>query len=107
MSLIGQVFLKIFTPKDESIKMDTWACFLKPCGSERVNESLKLLKSAEKNFYYTFSSLWDKLSQERLFLIRFEISGLLVNTLSDNCEFSRSNRDNLSLPIEIKLSKKL
>ena len=107
MSLIGQVFLKIFTPKDESIKMDTWASFLKPCGSERLNELLKLLKSAEKHFYYTFSSLLDKLSQEKLFLIRFEISGLPVNTLSANCEFSRSNRENLPLPIQIKLSKKL
>ena len=35
--------------------MDNRACFLKPFGSERVNDSQKLLKSAEKYFYRTFS----------------------------------------------------
>ena len=42
--------------------MDNRACFWKPFGSERVNESQKLLKSAEKYFYPTFSSFWAKLS---------------------------------------------
>ena len=31
-------------------------------GSHRVNESQKLLKSAEKHFYPTLSSFWAKLS---------------------------------------------
>ena len=35
--------------------------FLKLFGSERVNESQKLLGSTEKNFYPTFSSVWGKL----------------------------------------------
>ena len=41
-----------------------------------------------------------------LFLIRSEILRLLVNTLTANCEYSRSNRENLLLPIQINLSKK-
>ena len=86
--------------------MDHRACFLKPFGIERVNESEKLLKSAEKYFYRTFPSFWAKLSEEKLFLIISEISGLLVNTLTGNCEFSRSNREHLPLPIQIKWSKK-
>ena len=86
--------------------MDHSACFLKPFGSERVNESQKLLKSAEKCFYPTFSSLWTKLTEEKLFLIRSQISGLLVNPLTGNYEYSRSNRENLPLPIQIKLSRK-
>ena len=32
------------------------SCFCKPFGSEPVNESQKLLKFAEKQFYPTFSS---------------------------------------------------
>ena len=31
---------------------------------------------------------------------------MLVNTLTGNYEYSRSNRENLPLPVEIKLSKK-
>ena len=38
------------------------AYFGKPFGSERVNESQKLQKSAKKYFYPTFSSFWVELS---------------------------------------------
>ena len=41
-----------------------------------------------------------------LFSIRSEILGLLENTLIRNYEYSRSNRGDLLLPIQIKLSKK-
>ena len=81
-------------------------CFWKPFGSERVKMSQKLLKSAEKCFYPTFWSFWAKLSSKKLFLIGSEILGMLVNTLTANYEYSRSNRENLVSQIEIKLSKK-
>ena len=48
MSLIGQVFVKLFTPEDMLIEKHNRACFRKPFDSERVNESRKLLKSAER-----------------------------------------------------------
>ena len=86
--------------------MNNRACFWKPFGSERVNESQKLLKSAEKYFYPTFSSFWAKLSQKRLFLIWPDILELLDNTFTANYEYSRSNREDLPLPNQIKLSKK-
>ena len=38
--------------------------------------------------------------------MRSEILGLLVNTLNGNYEYSHSNRENIPLPILIKLSKK-
>ena len=78
-------------------------CFLKPFGTERVSESQKLMKSAEKHFYPTFSFLRAKLSLKKLFLIRSEILGLLVNTLTANYQYSRSNRENLQLQIQITL----
>ena len=80
--------------------------FWKPFGSERVSESQKALKSAKKYFYPTFWSFWAKLNLKKLFLIRSEILRLLVNTLTANYEYSRSNRGNLPLPVQIKLSKK-
>ena len=40
-------------------------------------------------------------------LARSEILGLLVNTLTANYEYSHSNTDNLPLPFQMHLSKKL
>ena len=101
-----QVFLKLFTPKDVLTLMHNSFCFWKLSGSERVNESQKLLKSAKKYYYPNFSSLWTKLSQKKLFLIRYEILGLLDNTLTSNYDYSRFNGDNLPLPTQVKLSEK-
>ena len=83
------------------------ASLWKPFGSERVNETQKLLKSAENYFYPTFSLFWTKSSWKKLFSTRSEILGLLDNTLTGNYEYSRTNRENLPWPIQIKLSKKL
>ena len=55
MSLIGQNFLKLLTPKNMLIKAHNRACFWKSFGSERVNKSQKLLKSAEKYLYPNLS----------------------------------------------------
>ena len=87
--------------------MHSKGCFYKRFGSESVNESKKFLESTEKYFYPTFSSFWAKLSQKKLFLIRSKILGLFDNTLIPNYEYFRSNRENLHIPIEIKLSEKL
>ena len=46
--------------------MHNRTCFWKAFGSERVNESQKLLQDAEKNFYRTFSSFWAKYSLEKV-----------------------------------------
>ena len=77
------------------------SCFWKPLGSERVNQSQKLLKSAGKYFYPTFSSFWDELSYKRSLLVRSEILGLVINTLTATYEYSRSNRENLTLRIQM------
>ena len=106
ISLIAQVFLKLLTPKDVLITMDNSASFWKPFRSEHVNESQKLLNSAEKYLYPTTSLFRGKLSYKELLLMRSEFLGLLLNTLTANCEYSRSNRENLPLPIQIKSSKK-
>ena len=59
-----------------------------------------------KVLFPTFSSFGSKLTQQKLFLIRAEILGLLLNMLPANYELSRSNKDNLPLPIQRKLPKK-
>ena len=54
--LIAEVFLKLLTPKDVATETHKRCCFLKPFPCQRGNESLKLLKSAEKHFCPTFPS---------------------------------------------------
>ena len=82
------------------------ACFWKSIDSEHVNEFQKLQKSAEEFFDSIFSSSQAKLNWKKLFLIRSEILELLDNALTADLEHSRSNIVNLTLPIQIKLSKK-
>ena len=106
MRVICQIFLKFLTKKDVLFLIQNRDCFWKPFASERVNTSLKLLKSEEKYFYPTFSSFFTNLSLKKLFSIRSESLGLLVKTLTANYEYSPSNRENLLLQIQIKLSKK-
>ena len=53
---MSQVFEKLLTVEGVLIQMNKSACFWKLCGAQRVNETQKLLKSAEKYFYPTFSS---------------------------------------------------
>ena len=79
---------------------------LKFFGSERVNLSENLMKSAEKHLYRTFSSFRANLTKKKLFLIRCEILGLPDNTLTANHKHHFSNRKNLRLAGQIKLSKK-
>ena len=86
--------------------MQNRACFWKPFGSEPDNESQKHLKSAEKYFYPTFSAFWAKVSEKKIFFLGSETLGLLDNTLTANYEYSSRNRENLQLPIQIKLSEK-
>ena len=106
MSVIGQIVLKLLNPKNLLIWMHYSVCFTKYFSRERVHGFQKLLKSAKKHFYATFSLLWAQLSLKKLFLIWSQILGLLVNTLTANFQYSRSSRVYLQLQIQIKLSKK-
>ena len=87
--------------------MHNRASFWKRFRSEPVNSSQKTLKSAEKYFYPSFSSFSGKLREKKLFSIRPEIVLVLDNTLTGKNEYSRSNRENLQLPIQTNLCKKL
>ena len=64
--------------------------------SEHDNESQTLLRSARNNFYTTIPPIWDKTSSNRLVLVRSEVLGQLVNTLTADYKHSAWNRENLS-----------
>ena len=56
--------------------------------SEHDNGSQTLLGSARNNFYTTIPPIWDKTSSNRLVLVRSEILGQLVNTLTADYKHS-------------------
>ena len=52
--------------------------------SQHVNESQTLLRSAWNNFYTTISLVWEETSRNKLVVVRSEVLGQLVNTLTDD-----------------------
>ena len=97
---MAQVFLKLLTPKEVFTNMHKRSCSWKLFARERVKDSLKLLKSAEKYFYPTLSSDWVNLRWKKLFLFTFQILELLVNRLTADYEYPRSNSDKLQLQVQ-------
>ena len=82
--------------------------FLKTLWQGTCNESQKPLKSGEKYFYPSLSSVSFNFSRKKSFLVTADILGPLVNKLTTaNYEYSRSYKDNLQLPVQIQLSAKL
>ena len=65
------------------------------------------MKSAERYFYPTFSSVLGNVGYKKLFWVRYGILGLLLNTSTANYEYSRNNTDNLSLLVQIQYCEKL
>ena len=82
------------------------SCFRRPFGSQDVNGHQTLLESAQEQFYPTFSSFGDKLGQKNSLLVRSEILGLFVNTLTADHRYSGDNRENLSQPFQMRLFQK-
>ena len=58
--------------------------------SEHVKGSNTLLQSGRQYFSHIFSSLWNKISSNNLFLVVCEILGLFVNILTPNDKYSLS-----------------
>ena len=56
--------------------------------SEHDNESQTLVRSARNNFFTTIPHIWDKASSNRLVLVRSEVLGQLVNTLTADYKHS-------------------
>ena len=80
--------------------------FRESFGSQLVNGSQTLLRSARHNFYTTFSLIRDKLSWKKLQLVRSESLGLFVNSFISNDKYSRQNREVFAQEIQMQLSQK-
>ena len=81
------------------------SCFRTPLHKQRVYGFKTLLKSEIQHMFLAVI-LRDWISKTS-FLIRCEIVGLFVNTLTAEEKYPRHNKENIQEPSQMKLSKKL
>ena len=63
---------------------------------KHVNGSKTQLISVRNHFHTTLPLIWERGSRKRLLLMRSELLGQFVNTLTADYQYSRRNRENLS-----------
>ena len=72
-----------------------------------VNGSKALLKPTRQHFCSILAQFWDKLSWKTSLLVRTEMLGLFVNSLTADDKYFCHNRDNFQQPIPMELPKTL
>ena len=80
-------------------------CFRGPFDKQRKREQ-RLFKSAPQQIYHLHWALATKLCSKKSLLWTCHILGLLVNTLAAYEKYPVLNRDNLTIPIQMRLSEK-
>ena len=75
--------------------------------SEHDNGSQTLLRSARNNFYTTIPLIWERASRNRLGLVRSEVLGQLVNTLTADYKYSFWSRDKLPQQVQTQISQEV
>ena len=80
--------------------------FMQRFGTQHVNESQTLLRSAQNQFQTPVLLTLDRGSRKRLVLVTSELLGQFLNTLTADYKYSRQNRENLSQQVPMKTSLK-
>ena len=106
MTLIAEVFLKLQTPKNMVTSMSKKSRFKGSFAKQHGKRAQTLLKFAWQNLYHIYWSLWRQLTFKKFLLVICKISRLFPNTLSADGKYSLFNRDNLTEPIQMQLSRK-
>ena len=104
MTLIADIFPKLRTQKNlvRSMPKKYGFSFKKQHGKCAQT----LLKCQGQLLYHIYWSLWRQLSYKKSLLVICKISRLFINTLSADGKYSLFNRDNLTQPIQMQLSRK-
>ena len=106
MSLIAVVFPKLCIPKTLRRSMSKKSCFKGSFGKQHAKCAQTLLKCQGQLLYHIYCSLLRQLSYKKSLLLICKISRLFPNTLSADGKYSLLNRDNLTQPIQMQLSRK-
>ena len=106
MSVIAQVFSILLTPENMVASMSKKSCFKGSFGKQHGKRAQTLLKFEWKHLYHMYWWLWRQLTCKKSLLVICKISRLFPNTLSADGKYSLLNRDNLTQPIQMQLSRK-
>ena len=106
MTLIAEVFPKLRSPKNKVRSMSIKSRFKGNFKKQHGKWAQTLFKLASQNLYHIYWSLWRQLSYKKSLLVICKISRLFINTLSADGKYSLFNRDNLTQPIQMQLSRK-
>ena len=75
-------------------------------GNQHVNGSETLLRSAGNHFHTAISLIWGRTSRKRLVLVRSEVLGQFVNTMTAVYYYFRKNLENLPHQVQTQISLK-
>ena len=106
MILIADVFPKLRTPKNLVKSMSKKSRFKGSFGKQHGKRAQALLKFAWQHLCHIYWPLWMELTCKTSLLVTCKISRLFPNTLSADGKYSLLNRDNLTQPIQMQLSRK-
>ena len=106
MTLIPEVFPKLLIPKNMVLSTSKKSCFKGSFGKQHGKSAQTLLKFAWQHLYHIYWPLWRVLTWEKSLLVTCKISRLFPNTLSAGGKYSLLNRDNLTEPIQMQVSRK-
>ena len=106
MTLIAEVFPKLWTPKNKVRSIGIKSRFKGSFPKQHRKRAQTLLKFAWQNVYHIYWSLWRQLTFKKSLLVICKISRLFPNTLSADGKYSLLNRDNLRQPIQMQVSRK-
>ena len=86
--------------------MSKRSCFRRCFDKQYGKRAQALLKTASQHLYHMHCSLATKLSSKKSLLLTCQILARLVNTLTADEKYPVLNRDNLTIPIQMRLSEK-
>ena len=106
MTLIAQIFPKLRTSKNMVRSISKWSRFKGSFGKQHGKRAQTLLKFTWQHLYQIYWSLWMELTSKKSPLVTWNISRVFINTLNADCKYSLLNRDNLTQPIQMLVSRK-
>ena len=106
MTLIAVVVPKLRNAKIRVRSMSIKFRFKGSFKKQHAKCAKTLLKCQGQFLYHIYWSLWKQLSYKKSLLVTIKISTLFINTLSADGKYSLFNRDNLTQPNQMQLSRK-
>ena len=106
MTPIPEVFPKLRSPKNKDRSMSIKFRLKWSFKKQHLKRAQTLLKFGCQHLYHIYWSLWRQLTFKKPLLVISKISRRFPNTLSANEKYSLLNRNNLTQPIQIQVSRK-